>query len=158
MIRFVQGDLFASGCEALVNPVNCVGVMGKGLALQFRHRFPDNYEAYRDACARRALRPGRCFVFDAGAGPSRFVVNFPTKRHWRDRSRIEDIAAGLDDLAAGLDDLAGILDRRAIRSVAVPPLGCGLGGLPWPQVRSLLLDRLAPCEGVSILIHEPARR
>ena len=101
---------------------------------------------------RPAHSPARSlFVFHAGAGLPRFVVNFPTKRHWRDRSRIEDIAAGLDDLA-------GILDRRAIRSVAVPPLGCGLGGLPWPRVRSLLLDRLAPCEAVSILVHEPARR
>ena len=150
MIRFVQDDLFASGSEALVNPVNCVGVMGKGLALQFRHRFPANYEAYREACTRRAIRPGRSFVFDAGAGSPHFVVNFPTKRHWRDRSRIEDIAAGLDDLAA-------ILHSRAIGSVAIPALGCGLGGLPWPRVRSLLLDRLAPCEGVSIVIQEPAR-
>ena len=151
MIRFVQGDLFASGCEALVNPVNCVGVMGRGLALQFKRRFPANFEAYRDACARRALRPGRCFVFDAAAGPPRFIINFPTKRHWREGSRIEDIADGLDHLAR-------ILDRRAIRSVAVPPLGCGLGGLPWPEVRSLLVARLAPCEGVSIVIHEPVRR
>ena len=127
MIRFTRGDLFASGCEALVNPVNCVGVMGRGLAFQFRHRFPANYGAYRDACARREVRPGRCFVFDASAGPARFVVNFPTKRHWRDRSRIEDIAAGLDDL----------------------------GGLAWPAVRSLLVDRLASCEGVSILVLEP---
>ena len=148
MIRFTRGDLFASGCEALVNPVNCVGVMGRGLALQFRHRFPANYEAYRDACARREVRPGRCLVFDAGAGPAPFVVNFPTKRHWRDRSRFEDVAGGLDDLAR-------LLRRRAIASVAVPPLGCGLGGLPWPAVRSLLLDRLASCEGVSIVVFEP---
>ena len=151
MIRFTQGDIFASGCEALVNPVNCVGAMGKGLALQFKHRFPANYEAYRDACARRAVRPGRCFVFDTGGDPTRFVVNFPTKRHWRDRSRIEDIAAGLDDLAR-------ILHRGAISSAAIPPLACGLGGLPWPRVRSLLLDRLAPCGRVSIVVHEPARR
>ena len=148
MIRFTRGDLFASGCEALVNPVNCVGVMGRGLALQFRHRFPANYEPYRHACARREVRPGRCLVFDAGAGPTRFVVNFPTKRHWRDRSRIEDVAGGLDDLA-------GILRRRAISSIAIPPLGCGLGGLPWPAVRSLLVDRLASCEGVSIVVFEP---
>ena len=151
MIRFTQGNIFDSGCRALVNPVNCVGVMGKGLALQFRHRFPANFEAYRNACARGEVRSRRCFVFDTGAEPTRFVVNFPTKRHWRDRSRIEDIADGLDDLA-------GILGRRAILSVAVPPLGCGLGGLPWPRVRSLLLDRLAPCERVSIVIHAPARR
>ena len=148
MIRFARGDLFGSGCQALVNPVNCVGVMGRGLALQFRNRFPANYEAYRHACARRAVRPGRCLVFDAGAGPARFVVNFPTKRNWRDCSRIEDIAGGLDDLAR-------ILRRRANGSVAIPPLGCGLGGLPWPAVRSLLLDRLAPCTGVSIVIFEP---
>ena len=151
MIRFTQDNIFDSGCQALVNPVNCVGVMGKGLALQFRHRFPANFEAYRNACARREVRPRRCFVFDTGAGPTRFLVNFPTKRHWRDRSRIEDIAGGLDDLA-------GILRRRAILSIAIPPLGCGLGGLSWPAVRSLLVDRLAPCEGVSIVIHEPARR
>ena len=151
MIRFTQGDLFASGCEALVNPVNCVGVMGKGLALQFRSRFPANYEAYREACARGAVRPGRCFVFDAGAGRPRVIVNFPTKRHWREPSRIEDIAAGLDDLA-------GVLRRHAIGSVAIPPLGCGLGGLPWPRVRSLLLDRLARSERVSVVIHEPSRR
>ena len=149
MIRFTTGDLFASGCQALVNPVNCVGVMGRGLALQFRHRFPANYEAYRHACARREVQPGRCFVSDAGAGSARFVVNFPTKRHWRDRSRIEDVAAGLDDLA-------GILRRRVIGSVAIPPLGCGLGGLPWPAVRSLIVDRLAPCDGISIVIFEPS--
>ena len=151
MIRFTQSNIFDSGCQALVNPVNCVGVMGKGLALQFRHRFPANFEAYRDACARREVRPGRCFVFDTGAGRPRFVVNFPTKRHWRDRSRIEDIAGGLDDLAA-------ILRRRAILSVTIPPLGCGLGGLPWPTVRSLLVDRLAPCERVSVVIYEPGDR
>ena len=151
MIRFTQGNIFDSGCEALVNPVNCVGVMGKGLALQFRHRFPANFQAYRDACARHAVRPGRCLVFDTGAKPTRSIVNFPTKRHWRDRSRI-------DDIADGLDDLVRILHRRTSLSVAVPPLGCGLGGLPWPRVRSLLLDRLAPCERVSIVVHEPARR
>ena len=151
MIHFIQGDLFASGCEALVNPVNCVGVMGKGLALQFKRRFPANFVAYREACARRSVRPGRCFVFDAGAGRPRFVVNFPTKRHWREPSRLEDIAAGLDDLAA-------VLRRHAIGSVAIPPLGCGLGGLPWPRVRSLLLDRLARSERVSVVIHEPVRR
>ena len=151
MIRFIQGNIFDSGCQALVNPVNCVGVMGKGLALQFKHRFPANFEAYRDACSRHAVRPGRCLVFDTGSDPTRFVVNFPTKRHWRDRSRIEDIAAGLDDLA-------GILHRGAISSVAIPPLGCGLGGLPWPRVWSLLVDRLAPCGRVSVVVHEPIRR
>ena len=123
--------------------------MGKGLALQFRRRFPVNFEAYREASTLREVRPGRCFVFDARAGCPRFVVYFPTKRHWRDRSRIEDIAAGLDDLAV-------ILHSRDIGSVAVPPLGCGLGGLPWPRVRCLLRDRLAPCESVSIVVHEPA--
>ena len=150
MIRFVQGDLFASGCEALVNPVNCVGVMGRGLALQFRRRFPANFEAYREACTHREIQPGFCHFFDADARQPRFIVNFPTKRHWRDRSRIEDIRAGLDDLAL-------FLDNATIRSIAVPPLGCGLGGLPWPDVRSLLLDRLAPSKHVSILIHEPFR-
>ncbi len=147
MIRFVQGNIFDSGCEALVNPVNCVGVMGKGLALQFKRRFPANFTSYAAACRRRDLAPGRLHVFDAGA--PRLIVNFPTKRHWRDASR-------LDDVTQGLHALAGAIATNTIRSIAIPPLGCGLGGLPWPDVRQLILHHLSTLDGVDVVIHGPA--
>ncbi len=150
MIRFVRGDLFKSGAEALVNPVNCVGVMGKGLALAFKDAFPANFEAYEAACRRGEVQPGRMFVFDTGSPtPPRFIVNFPTKRHWRDKSRIEDVRAGLSALAAELR-------ARKIRSVAVPPLGCGLGGLQWAEVRPLVEQALAALPEVEVLVYEPA--
>ncbi len=149
MIRFVQGNIFDSGCEALVNPVNCVGVMGKGLALQFKRRFPANFASYAAACRRRDLTPGRLHVFDAGAGAPRLIVNFPTKRHWRD-------ASNLDDVAQGLDALAGTIAANTIRSIAIPPLGCGLGGLPWRDVRQLILRHLSPIDHVDILVYGPA--
>ncbi|MCY4485698.1 MAG: macro domain-containing protein [Deltaproteobacteria bacterium] len=147
MIRFVQGNIFDSGCEALVNPVNCVGVMGKGLALQFKRRFPANFTSYAAACRRRDLAPGRLHVFDAGV--PRLIVNFPTKRHWRDASR-------LDDVTQGLHALAGAIATNTIRSIAIPPLGCGLGGLPWPDVRQLILHHLSTLDGVDVVIHGPA--
>ena len=150
MIRFVQGDLFDSGSEALVNPVNCVGVMGKGLALQFKQRFPANFVSYANACRRRELAPGRLHVFDASPGNPRLIVNFPTKRHWRDASR-------LDDVAQGLDTLANAIASSGIRSIAIPPLGCGLGGLPWPDVRQLILHHLSALDHTDILIYRTAK-
>src|SRR5215813_10050746 len=99
MIEEGHGNLLEAGVEALVNTVNTVGVMGKGIALQFKRAYPANFEAYKAACERGEVRPGRMFVFDTGRlGPRRYVVNFPTKRHWRDRSRISDIESGLDAL------------------------------------------------------------
>ena len=146
-IRFVTGNLFDAGCEALVNPVNCVGVMGKGLALQFKQRFPDNYLSYRTACENGAIRPGQCHVFENDPQHMpRWIVNFPTKRHWRDPSRLEDIAAGLDTLV-------GLVRRHGMKSLAVPPLGCGLGGLPWPTVRTLMLDSFKDVQASEILIY-----
>ncbi len=123
MIRFKTGDIFAEDAEALVNTVNCVGIMGRGVALQFKKVFPENFRAYTAACERGEVLPGRMFVFETGALTNpRFIVNFPTKRHWRGNSRIEDIDAGLVDLARAIR-------THGIRSVAVPPLGSGLGGL-----------------------------
>ena len=148
MIRFTHGDIFAQPVETIVNPVNCVGVAGAGLALQFRRRHPDAFQAYRRACAERRLRPGRMFMFDTGRNSPRWIVHFPTKRHWRDRSAIGDIEAGLRGLAA-------TLASRGIRSVAIPPLGCGLGGLDWRAVRPLIADRLADLPG-TVIVLEPA--
>lgn len=148
-VRFVQGDLLISDAEAIVNAVNCVGVMGRGLALQFKRTFPANFKAYAAACKRGEVEPGRMFVFETGAsvGP-RYIINFPTKRHWRFRSR-------LDDIDAGLEALVGELEARGVRSVAVPPLGCGLGGLSWPDVRARIEAHLGGLEGVDVRIHEP---
>ena len=151
MIRFIRGNIFASGCEALVNPVNCVGVMGKGLALQFKQRFPANFDAYRAACRRRALFPGSIHVFDTGNASPHFVLNFPTKVHWRDRSHILDIDRGLRSLP-------DIIQHADIASIAIPPIGCGLGGLPWPSVRDLIVTRLSTCHDIDILVYEPALR
>lgn len=150
MTRFIQGDLLRAEAEALVNAVNCVGVMGRGLALQFKNAFPANFKAYEAACRRDEVRPGRMFVFDTGSliGP-RYVVNFPTKRHWRDMSRIEDIQAGLEALVE-------VVRSWSIRSIAIPPLGCGLGGLDWVEVRPLIERHLASLPEVDVQIFEPA--
>lgn len=151
MIEIVQGDLLAADAEALVNAVNTVGVMGKGIALQFRRKFPEMFAAYEDACRTRHVQPGRMHVFDRGAGthPARWIINFPTKRHWRDASRMSDVDAGLIDLVA-------TVQRLNIRSIAIPPLGCGLGGLAWAEVRPRIEASFAGLAQVRVLIYAPA--
>jgi len=149
MITFKRGNLFQEDLEALVNAVNCVGVMGKGLALQFKKAFPDNFKAYATACRRDEVQPGRMFVFatDQMTNP-RYIINFPTKRHWREKSQLSDVEAGLQSLAAEIQ-------RLGIRSIAVPPLGCGLGGLSWTDVRGLIERSLTPLEDVQVVAFEP---
>src|SRR5256885_1323275 len=123
MIALKMGDILADSAEALVNTVNCVGIMGRGIALQFKKAFPDNYKAYEDACKAGEMKPGRMLVFDTGKlHGTRYVINFPTKRHWKGKSKLEDVELGL---VALVDDVK----RLGIRSIAIPPLGCGLGGL-----------------------------
>lgn len=149
MIRFETGDILAADVAALVNPVNCVGTMGRGLALQFKRAFPENFRAYAAACARGEVRPGRMFVFEMEIPSNpRHIVNFPTKRHWRARSRMEDIETGLDALA-------GLVRERNIASVAVPPLACGLGGLNWGSVRQRIEEALGGLKGVEVVVFEP---
>ena len=149
MIRFKAGDILAEDVEALVNTVNCVGVMGRGVALQFKKAFPENFRAYAEACKRGEVRPGHMFVFETRALTNpRYIVNFPTKRHWRGNSRIEDIEAGLADLARTIRE-------RDIRSIAVPPLGSGLGGLRWKAVRRHIEDALRGFDNVEIVVFEP---
>lgn len=144
-ILHLVADLY----EALVNTVNCVGVMGRGIALQFKHAFPANFEAYAVACDRGEVQPGRMFVTETGllTGP-RYIINFPTKRHWRGKSRMEDIEAGLAALAQEIR-------QRGIRSVAIPPLGSSLGGLNWADVRPRIEAALSKLPDVDVLIFEP---
>ncbi|MBZ4334351.1 macro domain-containing protein [Corallococcus sp. AS-1-12] len=151
MIEAGTGDLLRAEVEALVNTVNTEGVMGKGIALQFKQAFPDNFKAYKKACDREEVRPGTMFVFDQGglAGGPRYIINFPTKRHWRAKSRIEDIESGLRDLVR-------VIKERKIASIAVPPLGCGNGGLRWSEVEPLITNALGGLEGVRVQVFAPA--
>ena len=150
MIRYVTGDLLAADSEALVNSVNCVGVMGRGVALAFKRRFPDNFKAYRAACDRGELQPGRMFVFETGELMPRLIINFPTKRDWRARSRLADIEAGLSALVAEIE-------RHRIHSIALPVLGCGLGGLEWTEVKPRIDRALAGVADLDTLVFEPYR-
>ena len=150
MLRYKTGDILAEETEALVNTVNCVGVMGRGIALQFKNAFPDNFKAYAEACKRREVQPGRMFVFDTGRlTHPRYIINFPTKRHWRGKSRMEDIEAGL----TALQDVIRV---RNIRSLAIPPLGTGLGGLDWSAVRLRIEEALGDVDDVRIVIFQPS--
>lgn len=148
MIRFELGDIFQSDADALVNTVNCIGVMGRGLALQFKRKFPRNYKEYKHACERGKVVPGRMFITEQNALISpRFIINFPTKRHWKEKSVIGDIETGLVDLN---DEIA----ERGIASIAIPPLGCGLGGLHWPDVR-LLIEKTLSSTNAEIIVYQP---
>ncbi len=150
MIAFTTGDILQADAEALVNTVNCVGVMGRGIALQFRNAFPANREAYEAACARKEVRPGKMFVFETRALTNpKFIINFPTKRHWRGKSRMEDIDSGLKALVEEIRD-------RHIRSIAIPPLGSGLGGLNWAEVRPRVHAALSEVDDLNVIIFEPA--
>src|SRR5438270_1947057 len=129
MTRITKGNLLKAPAEALGNTVNTVGIMGKGVALQFRQAFPEMYRAYQKACEAKEVRLGEVQAFDLGglAGGPRWIINFPTKGHWKAKSRLEDIESGLVDLTA-------TVERLGIGSIALPPLGCGNGGLDWNEV------------------------
>jgi O-acetyl-ADP-ribose deacetylase (regulator of RNase III) len=149
MIEFQTGDILTADAEALVNTVNCVGIMGRGVALRFREAFPENFKAYALACQRGEIQPGRMFVFKTGKLTApRYIINFPTKRHWRGKARIEDIEKGLEALVAEIR-------QRGIRSLALPPLGSGLGGLDWAVVRPRIERALLALPDVRIVVFEP---
>ena len=150
MIETTHGNLLQAPVEALVNTVNTAGVMGKGIALQFRQAYPQMFRAYEHACKAGEVRLGKMHVVDLGGllGGPRWVINFPTKGHWRSRSRLADIDTGLQDLAA-------TMRRLNIRSIAVPPLGCGLGGLEWSEVRPRIETALGQLPDVRVLLFAP---
>lgn len=150
MIEHASGNLLKADTEALVNTVNCVGHMGKGIALQFKQAFPDNFEAYARAVEAGDVVPGRMFIFETGMMVNpRYIINFPTKQHWRGKSRIEDIESGLEALVREIRQLG-------IRSIAVPPLGCGNGGLEWSVVRPMIETALAAVPDVRVLLFSPS--
>ncbi len=150
MIEITRGNLLEADVEALVNTVNTVGVMGKGIALQFKRAFPENFEAYEAASRKGELDVGRVLTVRLQRlGNPRWVINVPTKKHWKGKSRLEYIEAGLAALVAEVR-------RLGIRSVAVPPLGCGLGGLKWSDVLPRIRDAFAPLDDVEVLVYEPA--
>lgn len=149
MIQFTKGDILQAETEALVNTVNCVGVAGRGIALQFRKAFPDNFKQYQAACRRREVQPGKMLVFDSEhLTHPRFIINFPTKRHWRGKSRLEDIDHGLVDLVE-------TIRRLGIESIAIPPLGSGLGGLDWEDVRPRIEHALGDIQDIHTIVYEP---
>lgn len=149
MIEFKTGDILSEDAEALVNTVNCVGVMGRGIALQFKKSFPENFKSYAEACKRSEVTPGKMFVSETGRLTNpRFIVNFPTKRHWRGKSRMEDIDSGLEALAEEIRS-------RRIRSIAIPPLGSGLGGLDWAEVRPRIEAAMVGLDDLNVIIFEP---
>ena len=149
MIEYCRGNLLEADVEALVNTVNTKGFMGKGLALEFKNTFPENFQAYAQACQSGQVEIGKMFITEQQAllGP-RWIINFPTKQHWRDPSKLEWIDQGLEDLRKNLAD-------NQIVSVAIPPLGCGLGGLDWQLVKPRIEDALADLSSTRILIYEP---
>ena len=135
MVKEVIGNLFESRAETLVNPVNCVGVMGKGLALEFRRRFPEMFKEYVARCARKEVRLGEPYLYCDASGAR--ILNFPTKDHWRSPSRLADIERGLDHFAK-------YYAEWGLKSVAFPQLGCGNGGLRWEEVGPLIFLKLRP--------------
>ena len=149
MIEYKTGDIITEDAEALVNSVNCVGIMGRGIALQFKNAFPENFKSYALACKRNEVQPGRMFIFETGQLTNpRYIINFPTKRHWKGKSRIEDIETGLVALAEAIRS-------KNIRSIAIPPLGSGLGGLNWSEIRPRIQAALSQFSNLHVIIFEP---
>lgn len=152
MIKYVEGNLLEAPVEALVNTVNTVGVMGKGIALMFKESFPKNMKEYAQACKAKDVVTGKMFVTQTHdfLGPQ-WIVNFPTKQHWRSKSKMEWIEDGLDDLKL-------FITTNNVKSIAIPPLGAGHGGLQWEDVKTRIVNKLSDLENVEILIFTPTNK
>lgn len=148
-MKYTKGNILDSESEAIVNPVNTVGVMGKGLALQFKQAYPKNYKIYREVCEKKALKVGRLLLIDeSNLERSKFIINFPTKTHYAYPSKIEYIELGLKNLVE-------LIEETNLKSIAIPALGCGLGGLKWEEVNALFVKYLSSLENIEITIYEP---
>ncbi|MBC6439556.1 MAG: macro domain-containing protein [Rhodospirillales bacterium] len=151
-IRFATGNVLEADAEALVNTVNTVGVMGKGIALMFKEAFPENFDQYESACKEKRVQVGKVFVTERfDLLPPRWIVNFPTKKHWRQPSKLEWIEDGLSDLVQ-------FMLMNNVKSIAIPPLGSGNGGLDWRIVREKIVDALSELNNVDVLVYEPTRQ
>lgn len=142
MLHFVKGDIFESPARVLVNPVNCVGVMGKGLALEFKKRYPTEFNVYKDLCQNEEIEPGDCIILtneDTAAADQKLILAAATKGHWKNKTELEYVEQILDNI-----QIVGILTPGRLRSIAIPKLGCGCGGLDWEtQVRPLVVEYLS---------------
>jgi len=149
MIEFKLDDIFKSDCEAITNTVNCVGAMGAGLALAFKRRYPEMYKEYVEVCNKGELRPGKLHIWENPNSPPKYIINFPTKDDFRKDSEMSYIIEGLVTLK---DEIKA----RGIKSIAVPSLGCGYGGLLYEDVKPLLeqFAKNLP-ENIKIVIYEP---
>ncbi len=145
MVTFVKGDIFKSPAQVLTNTVNCVGVMGKGVALEFKNRYPKMFGDYKSKCDLGEVKPGQPYLWEDDSAQ---VLNFPTKRHWRDGSLLQDIEDGLKHLASSYEKLG-------IQSIAMPALGCGLGGLKWSEVQPLIVKYLGNIPDLDVYVYEP---
>jgi O-acetyl-ADP-ribose deacetylase (regulator of RNase III) len=142
-----DGSIFESQCEVLVNPVNCVRVMGKGLALEFKKRYPEMFEDYQHLCKPGGIEIGIVYIHNV-KGRNRFIVSFPTKRHWKDSSKVPYIESGLENLALKLA-------TSDVTSIAIPALGCGLGGLDWTDVEPLIREKLGAIDRLDVELYGP---
>lgn len=148
-IRVIQANIFDVAADAIVNPVNCVGVMGAGLAKEFKKRYFENYKHYAAACREKRVRIGQMFVTQADEKQlHKYIINFPTKFHWENRSKLEYIQEGLGSLLE-------VIDTLEIQSISIPPLGCGLGGLSWDIVKPIIVSRLENKAFVDVQLFEP---
>jgi len=144
LVTFVVGDILKSKAQVLTNTVNCVGVMGKGLALEFKQNFKGLFEDYQVRCKKGLVKPGHPYLW---ANEETQVLNFPTKRHWQEDSKLEDIEAGLKYLATHFREMG-------INTLALPPLGCGNGNLSWPDVKELIMKHLADIPDLEVFVYE----
>ncbi len=149
MIHIKHGNILKADTEALVNTVNCVGIMGRGIALQFKKAYPENFEAYSKTCKEKKLHPGMVYSYRLPTlGGPKYIINFPTKRHWKGKAKVVDIQEGLVALVQKVKKLG-------IRSISIPPLGCGLGGLNWETVRPIMEGALSSLADVEVYLYEP---
>ena len=149
MIVYKKGNLLEDEAEALVNAVNTVGVMGAGIAKQFKEKFPEMFDKYKKACQQGEVKLGKMHVVPVETEVGKkYIVNFPTLEHWTDKSKLSDIEAGLEDLVR-------VVKEKEIKSIAIPPLGCGVGGLQWEDVRKLIEEAFAGLAEVTVHLYEP---
>lgn len=144
MIIYKTGDIFNSSAQVITNTVNCVGVMGKGLALVYKRKFPEMFSDYKAKCEKGEVKPGQPYLWEDDRVQ---VLNFPTKRHWKQNSILSDVEEGLKYLAQNYA-------LMGISSLALPPLGCGLGALRWPDVKNLINKYLGDIEDLDVYVYE----